>query len=153
MLKLCKRVLIWWPNNCENLDCISQLEIGQASNLLKHPRIQSLRRCLLSKSVKQILWSPRHNTKDTSQDSRRHHACLALNITWCQLAYHNQGWKYFAVRRDQVAIQPVTAIPNLLLIHIRSEILPPVTGTPLNKDFMSSDQEVAQSKPNPVLKT
>ena len=29
--------------------------------------------------------------------------------------------------------------------------MPP--GTALNKDHMSSDQEVAQPKPNPVLKT
>ena len=25
--------------NCENLDCIGQLKIGQAGNLLKHPLI------------------------------------------------------------------------------------------------------------------
>ena len=74
--------------------------------------------CQSSKSVKQILKSPRHNTKYTSKEARRHHACLAFNITWCQLAYHNQGWKYFAVRKDQVAIQPVTVIHNFLLIHI-----------------------------------
>ena len=32
---------------------------------------------LSSKFVKRILCSPRHNTIDTSQDARRHHACLA----------------------------------------------------------------------------
>ena len=103
-----------------------QLEIGQAGNLLKHHvfrvvgplRLTPIDGCLSSKSVKQILWSPRHNTKDTSQDARRRHACLAFNITWCQLANHNQGWKYFAVRKDQVAIQPVRVIHNFLLIHI-----------------------------------
>ena len=36
------------------------------------------------KSVKQILWLPKHNTIDNSQYSSRHYACLALNITWCQ---------------------------------------------------------------------
>ena len=40
-------------------------------------RLTSIDGSLLSKSVKQILWSPRHNTIDTSQDARRHHACLA----------------------------------------------------------------------------
>ena len=53
------------------------------------------------------------------QPRRKKTPCLlAFNITWCQLANHNQGWKYFAVRKDQVAIQPVTVIHNFLLIHI-----------------------------------
>ena len=34
-----------------------------------------------------------------------------------------------------------------------NEILPPGTATALNKNHMSSNQEVAQVKPNPVLKT
>ena len=33
------------------------------------------------KSVKQILWFPKHNTIDNSQNASRHHACLAFNIT------------------------------------------------------------------------
>ena len=81
-------------------------------------RLTPIDGCLSSKSVKQILCSPRHNAKDTNKDARRHHACLAFNITWCQLAYHNQGWKYFAVSKNQVAIQPVTMIHNFLLIYI-----------------------------------
>ena len=50
------------------------------------------------KSVKQILWLPKHNTVDTcnSQNANGHHACLALNFT-CQY----QGWKYFPVGWDQ----------------------------------------------------
>ena len=36
------------------------------------------------KSVKQKLWLPKHNTIYNSQNASRHHACLALNITWCQ---------------------------------------------------------------------
>ena len=56
--------------------------------------------------------------------------------------------------KDQVAIQPVTVINNFLLIHVSGrEILSPGTGTTLNKNNMSSNQEVAQLKPNPVLKT
>ena len=66
-----------------------QLEIGQAGNLVKHHAFRVLGplsltpidECLSSKSVKRILWSPRQKTKDTSQDARRHHACLAFNIT------------------------------------------------------------------------
>ena len=118
------------------LTVTGQLEKDQAGNLLKHHvfrvwrplRLNPIDGSLSSKSVKQILWSPRHNTKDTSQDARRHNACLAFNITWCQLANHNQGWKYFAVRKDQVAIQPVTVIHNFLLIHIirGCEILPQI---------------------------
>ena len=42
---------------------------------------------------------------------------------WCQLAYHNQGWKYFAVGKDKVVIQLVTVIHNFLLIHIVGEKL------------------------------
>ena len=48
------------------------------------------------------------------------------------------------MRKDKVAIQPVTVIHNFLLIHIGEvEYCPPGTGTALNKDNMSSDQEVA----------
>ena len=103
-----------------------KLEIGQAGNLLKHHvfrvwgplRLTPIDECLSSNSGKTNTLVTKENTKDTSQDARRHHACLAFNITWCQLANHNQGWKYFAVRKDQVAIQPVTVIHNFLLIHI-----------------------------------
>ena len=69
-------------------------------------------------------------------------------------AYHNQGWKYFAVRKDQVAIQPVNSDSQLSVDSYRgSVILPQGTATALNKDHMSCDQEVAQPKPNHVLKT
>ena len=36
---------------------------------------------------------------------------------WCQPAYHNQGWTYFALGKEQVAIQPRTVIHNVWLIH------------------------------------
>ena len=72
---------------------------------------------LSSKSVKQILWSPRHNTIDTSKDARRHHACLAHDINLHTIIKA----EIFAVGKDQVAIQPVTVIHNFLLIHIVEE--------------------------------
>ena len=40
------------------------------------------------------------DTIDNSQDASRHHACLAFNITSSQLIPY-QGWKYFAVWKDQ----------------------------------------------------
>ena len=55
--------------------------------------------------------------------------------------------------KDRVAFKPVTVIHNFLLIHSYrgSELLSPDTGTALNKNNMSSDQEVAQPKPNQTL--
>ena len=37
------------------------------------------------KNVQQILWLPKHNTIDNSQNASRRQACLAFNIIWCQL--------------------------------------------------------------------
>ena len=163
MVKLCKRVLIWWPNKLWKSWLCQSVRNRPGWYLIETPLYLEFEDpldwpidgCLSSKSVKQILWSPRHNTKDTSQDARRHHVCLAFNITWCQLAYHNQGWKYVAVRKDQDAIQTVTMIHNVLLIHIGEvKYCPQVLLLLWTKiTWAVTMQEVAQPKPNPVLKT
>ena len=53
------------------------------------------------------------------QPRRKKTPCLLMHMM--STCIHNQGWKYFAVGKDQVAIQPVTVIHNFLLIHIVKE--------------------------------
>ena len=55
--------------------------------------------------------------------------------------------------KDQAAIKPVTDLQLSVDSYRGGGILPPGTGTALNKNHMSSDQKVAQPKPYTVLKT
>ena len=70
--------------------------------------------------------------------------------------YHNQGLKYFAVWKDQDINCCHSACNSDLQLSVDlyrgDEILSPGTGAALNKNNMSNDWEVAQPKPNPVLK-
>ena len=101
-----------------------------------------------------MLWLQKHTTIDNSQDISRHHACLAFNITFCQLIPY-QGWKYFAVGKDQdiICCHLACNCDSQLFVDLYrgGVIMSPGTGTAWKK-YMSSDQEEAQPKSNYVLK-
>ena len=89
---------------------------------------------------------------DTSQDARRHHACLAFNITDVKLPLSRlnifccgeRTGRHSTYNSDsQLSVDSYTG----------SEILSQGTGTALNKNSMNSDQVVALPKPYPVLKS
>ena len=79
-----------------------------------------------------------------------YHVMLKAKTAWCLLVFDCHLLCCALVTK--VFVKHILAV-DYVDSYRGSEILSPGSGTALNKNNMSSDQEVAQPKPNPVLKT